>query len=154
MLAMISAYLAVFRDWSPYLSPGEIPTVMVIAADRKQSRVIFRYTREFIKALDVVSIERETTPSRRRYRGSAQARRGHGRGEASTARPCAHLQRHVTRHGRAVWYVRIGRGARVRIRASFGSPEFDTEYLGALQHCRPVNRRGRIAPRRSAAWLG
>jgi hypothetical protein len=60
MLAMIAAYLAVFRDWSPYLSPGEIPTVMVIAADRKQSRVIFRYCREFLKALDVVSIERET----------------------------------------------------------------------------------------------
>jgi hypothetical protein len=60
MLAMISAYLAVFRDWSPYLSPGEVPTVMVIAADRKQARVIFRYTREFLKALDVVSIERET----------------------------------------------------------------------------------------------
>ena len=33
---------------------------MVIAADRKQSRVIFRYTREFLKALDVVTIERET----------------------------------------------------------------------------------------------
>jgi len=60
MLAMISAYLAVFRDWSPYLSPGEVPTIMVVAADRKQARVIFRYTREFIKALDVVSIERET----------------------------------------------------------------------------------------------
>jgi hypothetical protein len=60
MLAMIASYLAVFRDWSPYLSPGEVPTVMVIAADRRQSRVIFRYTREFLKALDVVSIERET----------------------------------------------------------------------------------------------
>jgi Terminase large subunit, T4likevirus-type, N-terminal len=60
MLAMIAAYLAVFRDWTPYLSPGEVPTVMTIAADRKQARVIFRYTREFLKALDVVSIERET----------------------------------------------------------------------------------------------
>jgi hypothetical protein len=60
MLAMIAAYLAVFPDWSPYLSPGEVPTVMVIAADRKQARVIFRYTHEFIKALDGVSVVRET----------------------------------------------------------------------------------------------
>jgi hypothetical protein len=54
MLAMVSAYLAVFRDWKPYLSPGEVPTVMVIAADKKQARVIFRYTREFLRALDVI----------------------------------------------------------------------------------------------------
>jgi hypothetical protein len=44
-----------------------------------------------------------------------------------------HLQRHVTRHGRAVWYVRIGKGARVRIRAPFGSPEFNAEYQAAIQ---------------------
>jgi hypothetical protein len=60
MLAMIAAYLSVFRDWTPFLSPGEVPTIMVLAADRKQARVIFRYTREFLKALSVVSIERET----------------------------------------------------------------------------------------------
>jgi hypothetical protein len=60
MLAMTAAFLAVFRDWRPYLSPGEVPTVMVIAADRKQARVIFRYTHEFIKALDGVSVVRET----------------------------------------------------------------------------------------------
>jgi Terminase large subunit, T4likevirus-type, N-terminal len=60
MLAMVAAYLAVFRDWRPYLSPGEVPTVMVIAQDRKQARTIFRYVREFLKALEDVSIERET----------------------------------------------------------------------------------------------
>ena len=43
-----------------------------------------------------------------------------------------HLQRQVTRHGKAVWYVRIGRGSRIRIRARFGTPEFDTEYQAAL----------------------
>ena len=43
-----------------------------------------------------------------------------------------HLQREITRHGRKVWYVRVGRGPRVRIRAKYGTPEFDTEYRAAL----------------------
>jgi hypothetical protein len=60
MLAMIAAYLGCFRDWTPYLSPGEVPTVIVVAADKKQGRTIFKYCREFIKALKDVSIERET----------------------------------------------------------------------------------------------
>jgi len=42
------------------------------------------------------------------------------------------LQRHVTQHGRVVWYVRIGKGPRTRIRSAFGTPEFDAEYLAAL----------------------
>jgi hypothetical protein len=62
MLAMIAVYLAVFRDWSPYLSPGERGTVMILAADRKQSRTIFGYAAAFLKALDVdtVTVARET----------------------------------------------------------------------------------------------
>src|SRR6516165_6974656 len=43
-----------------------------------------------------------------------------------------HLQRQRTQHGRVVWYVRIGKGPRVRIRAAFGTPEFDAEYQAAL----------------------
>ena len=43
-----------------------------------------------------------------------------------------HLQREITRHGKAVWYVRIGRGPRIRIRAEYGTPEFDAEYYAAL----------------------
>ena len=43
-----------------------------------------------------------------------------------------HLQRHVTQHGKVVWYVRLGRGPRTRIRAEFGTPEFDAEYQAAL----------------------
>jgi hypothetical protein len=62
MLAMIAVFIAVFRDWSPYLSPGERGTVMILSADRKQSRAIFGYAAAFLKALDVetVTIERET----------------------------------------------------------------------------------------------
>ena len=43
-----------------------------------------------------------------------------------------HLQREFTRHGKAVWYVRIGKGPRVRLRANFGTPEFDSEYQAAI----------------------
>jgi integrase len=43
-----------------------------------------------------------------------------------------HLHRQVSRHGKTVWYVRIGRGPRIRIRSSFGSPEFDSEYQTAI----------------------
>jgi hypothetical protein len=43
-----------------------------------------------------------------------------------------HLQRQVTRHGKVAWYVRIGRGTKVRVRAEFGTPEFDAEYQAAL----------------------
>ena len=43
-----------------------------------------------------------------------------------------HLQRQVTQHGKVVWYVRIGRGPRVRIRGKFGTPEFDEAYQAAL----------------------
>jgi hypothetical protein len=37
-----------------------------------------------------------------------------------------------TQRGKVVWYVRLGRGPRTRIRAEFGTPEFDAEYQAAL----------------------
>src|SRR5436190_24042236 len=43
-----------------------------------------------------------------------------------------HLHRQVTRHGKTVWYVRFGKGPRVRIRAEFGTPEFGAEYQAAI----------------------
>jgi integrase len=43
-----------------------------------------------------------------------------------------HLHRQTTRHGKAVWYVRKGQGQRIRIRAAFGTPEFDIEYRAAI----------------------
>ncbi len=61
VLALIAAYLATMIDWSPFLSPGERGTVMVIAADKKQARTIFNYVREFLKVrLLAPLIERET----------------------------------------------------------------------------------------------
>jgi integrase len=62
-----------------------------------------------------------------------------------------HLQRQVTRHGKAVWYVRIGRGPRIRIKAEFGTPEFDTEYQAAISGT-PRPKKGKAALG-SLAWL-
>jgi integrase len=43
-----------------------------------------------------------------------------------------HLHREITRHGKAVWYVRIGKGPRIRIKAEFGTLEFEQEYQAAI----------------------
>lgn len=43
-----------------------------------------------------------------------------------------HLHRQRTQHGKVVWYVRIGKGPRTRIRAAYGSPEFKAEYDAAI----------------------
>jgi integrase len=44
-----------------------------------------------------------------------------------------HLHRQVTRHGKTVWYVRLTRsGPCVRIRAAYGTPDFDAEYAAAV----------------------
>jgi len=47
-----------------------------------------------------------------------------------------YLSREITRHGAAVWYVRRN-GNRTRIRAEYGTPEFDAEYQAALTACQP-----------------
>jgi integrase len=43
-----------------------------------------------------------------------------------------HLHRETTRHGKAVWYVRVGKGPRIRLRAKYGSADFDVEYRAAV----------------------
>jgi hypothetical protein len=48
VLATVAAFLACFIDWRPYLAPGERGTIMVIAADRRQARTIYRYIRAML----------------------------------------------------------------------------------------------------------
>jgi integrase len=43
-----------------------------------------------------------------------------------------HLHREITRHGKPVWYVRRGKGRRVRIPGEYGSAEFLAAYDAAL----------------------
>jgi hypothetical protein len=60
-LALIAVFLACFFDWRPYLAPGERGTIMVVATDRKQARVIFRYVRALLTGVPMLAklIERE-----------------------------------------------------------------------------------------------
>jgi integrase len=62
-----------------------------------------------------------------------------------------HLHRETTRHGKTVWYVRVGKGPRVRIKAEFGAPEFDGEYQAAISGT-PLAASGKPDPR-SLEWL-
>jgi hypothetical protein len=45
--ALIAIYVALFRRYDAFLAPGEVATVLVIAADRKQARTIIRYVKAF-----------------------------------------------------------------------------------------------------------
>jgi integrase len=60
------------------------------------------------------------------------------------------LSREVNRHGRAVWYVRRN-GKRIRLRAEFGTPEFDAEYQAALAAHQPAEEVRTAAG--TLAWL-
>lgn len=44
-----------------------------------------------------------------------------------------HLLHERTRHGKMIWVVRIGHGPRHRIRAVYGTPEFEAEYHAAVR---------------------
>ena len=65
-----------------------------------------------------------------------------------------YLHRSVSRHGKVVWYVRIGaRGKKIRIRGEYGSPAFEAAYRDAivgkgLSPEKPVS-----APGGTLAWL-
>src|SRR5690625_2015723 len=41
--ALLAVYGAAFKDYTDKLAPGEKATVMVLAADRRQARSVFRY---------------------------------------------------------------------------------------------------------------
>jgi integrase len=63
-----------------------------------------------------------------------------------------YLSHERNRHGSPVWYVRVG-GKRIRIRETYGTPEFDTAYQSALERARKEPH----GPERGAAgslqWL-
>jgi hypothetical protein len=49
--ALVAVFLACFRDYAEILAPGERATVMIIAADRRQARVVFRYVVGLLKGV-------------------------------------------------------------------------------------------------------
>jgi hypothetical protein len=60
--AFVAVYQACFRIYDNYLAPREVATVMVIAADRRQARVVMRYTMGLIDPVQMLKamIERHT----------------------------------------------------------------------------------------------
>ena len=55
VLALVAVFLACFRDYAPFLAPGEVPTLAIIAADRKQARVLLRYVAGTLKAVAMLA---------------------------------------------------------------------------------------------------
>src|SRR3984885_5340257 len=62
-----------------------------------------------------------------------------------------HIHRQVTRHGKVTWYFRRGHGRKIRIRAAWGTPEFEAEYEAAAAGTQPVPRAGPAGG--TLAWL-
>jgi hypothetical protein len=65
ILAVIAVFLACFFDWRPYLGPGEVGTIMIVCADRRQARTILRFALGLLKATpmlkrQVVNVTRES----------------------------------------------------------------------------------------------
>ena len=63
-----------------------------------------------------------------------------------------HLLRETTRHGRTIWYVRVGHGPRIRLAAPYGTAEFEGQYRAALEG-RRVEHGKKAATVGSLAWL-
>jgi hypothetical protein len=54
VLALVAVFLAAFRDWRPFLGPGEVGTIMIIARDRRQARVIKRFVTGLLHAVPML----------------------------------------------------------------------------------------------------
>ena len=52
----------------------------------------------------------------------------------------SYLHRETTRHGKTAWYVRVGKGPRIRLKAKYGSAEFAAEYQAAISGNAPALR--------------
>jgi hypothetical protein len=63
--AVIAVYLACFKDWKPYLSPGERGHIFIIAVDKAQAGIIRRYIGGLLRGSPVLRrmIDKETIES-------------------------------------------------------------------------------------------
>jgi hypothetical protein len=50
MAAVVAVFLGLFFDFTKYLSPGEFGTIMIVAADRSQGQVLFRYVKGILNS--------------------------------------------------------------------------------------------------------
>lgn len=63
MAALVAVYLATFRDYRPYLAPGERAMVLALATDREQAGILLRYARAFLTEIPMLAamVENERT---------------------------------------------------------------------------------------------
>ncbi len=57
--ALIAVFLALFRDWQPYLGPGERAHVVVIAQSQRAARTLLNYIRGLLRAVPAFAREIE-----------------------------------------------------------------------------------------------
>jgi hypothetical protein len=53
--ALLAVEAACFRDWTPFLAPGEVATIAVIAADRSQARTVFSYVAGLLDSVPMLA---------------------------------------------------------------------------------------------------
>jgi hypothetical protein len=54
-MALVAVYQALFRDWRPFLSPGETAVIQIVAMDREQSRIITDYIKGILRAAPLLA---------------------------------------------------------------------------------------------------
>ncbi len=54
-MALAAVFAAAFTDYRPYLGPGERPTIMMVATDRRQARTLMRYVIGILQNSPVLS---------------------------------------------------------------------------------------------------
>ena len=52
--AALAVYTAASRDYTACCAPGEVAVVMIIAADRRQARVVFRYVKALLNSMPML----------------------------------------------------------------------------------------------------
>src|SRR5512143_695092 len=53
--ALLAVYLACFRTYDDVLAPGEVGTLALVAADRRQARTLLRYVNGFLDAVPMLA---------------------------------------------------------------------------------------------------
>lgn len=63
--AFVAVYLATFRDYENFLAKGEVGTVMLLAANKRQARTLMRYINGFLDSIPILKsmIVRQTRES-------------------------------------------------------------------------------------------
>ena len=68
-MALVAVFLAAFRDWRKYLSPGERAIVLLVAADREQAKILHRYCQGILRPPILQSLVWNVTASEIELKG-------------------------------------------------------------------------------------